>query len=689
MASGAKWTTHNDFSKGMSQDQPSYLLPDGFVFEAKNVFITKTGQLRKRYGNTKHVTDTDGTVVTSIAAVRNFFATVQDRGYVSYFSSSGNTARVLSFECQEAASALIPTSGSPRGYDTFRKGIPGVPTTWSGHAMFPLADPNALGVGSNSPFFCVGGAQQALPAAVSTGACTVTAGNDTITTATAISSAAPGYYLFAQTLGTQEYIGRIKEVLSTTSFRVEPTPTLSFVSTSGTIDAVAGYNGSLVESASADRALGCKAISVFQNRIIIGNVQTDTLANSGKANRIYWSTLLDKPADCPVARVDGVVPFLKAGWLKRNYETFANMSAVVSIVPLGPSTLLILGDTGVSLVSGTLGTITADTSTSSYSVRVLSSSIGCISAASVQITPSGVIFASADGVYLTDGNTFTNLCENKIKQLWRTSLSLGTTVKGSAIIEDRIYCLSTASSSEEYGGTFFCDLSNNFAWTRTRSANAESLPFLMSAQDPSPESNRVYVIGNYTDATVCKHPQVLRLDTIFPREYSPFVLDVSLLDGTDVLIGSGGIIDANNQNVLAQIISKAYTEGDPNTLRRFRHAIILSSVEGLDVASASLFADYSMGASPSASWIAANKYTFGSITRPATIAGFNQSFRTRFDTNMNAQAISYIISDYHGSSAPASMPSWTLYEITTATNQLRIGRTGNGLTPDSTSTLVS
>lgn len=688
MASGAKWTTHNDFSKGMSQDQPSYLLPDGFVFDAKNVLITKTGQLRKRYGNIKHTSDTDGTVIKSIATVRNFFSTVVDRGYVAYRDGT-DVARVLSFQCQETPSPLTPTSGSPRGYATFRKGYPGVPTSWSGHAIFPLADPNALAVGSVSPFFAMGGSQIGLPASQNTGACTVTAGNDTITTTNPITNVQPGDYLFAQISGTREYIGRIKEAVTTTSFRVEPTPTASFAATSGTIDVCAGNNGTLVEANPADRPMGCKAITVFQNRIVIGNVQTDTFANSGKANRIYWSTLLTQPADSPVANVDGIVPFLKAGWLKRNYETFANMSSVVSIVPLGPSTLLILGDTGVSLISGTLGTISADTTTSSYSVRVLSSSIGCISAASVQVTPAGVIFASADGVYITDGNTFTNLCENKIKQLWRASLALGTTINGAAILEDRIYALSTtANSTDAYGGTFFCDLSNNFAWTRTRSSNAESMPFLMSAQDPSPESNRVYVVGNYTDATVCKHPQLIRLDTIFPRDYSPFILDVSLLDGTDVLTG-GGIVDANNTSVLARVVSKAYTEGDPNTLRRFRHSTILASVEGDAPANAYLYADYVLGTSPSFSWIAANKYTFGTMTKPSAIGTYDQSFRTRFDTNMNAQAVSYVIGDYHGESVVAPMPSWTLYEITTATNQLRAGRTGNGLTPDSTSTLVS
>jgi hypothetical protein len=692
MASGLKWTTHNDFSKGMSQDQPSYLLPDGFVYDARSVFITKTGQLRKRYGNTRHTTDSSGVIPTAIATVRNYFATITDRGYLGYqISGAQPTARFTSFACQDAQSALTPATW----FDSYYKGTPGVPASWSGHAIFPLRNPNTTATGTPSAFVSLGGSQLGLPNNSSPhagGACTVTALNDQITITNANANARAGDYIFCAITGTNEYMGRIKEVITTSSFRVEPTPTITFSATSSVLKSAVGIDGSRAELGTLEFPVAAGALTVHQNRIIIGNVSTTTFSAAGKSNRIYWSTLLTQPSDSPVGGVDGLVPFLKAGWLRRNYETFPNMNAIVSIVALGPSTLLILGDTGVSLVSGSLGTVTADTATSSYTVRILSSAIGCVSAASVQLTPAGVIFASADGVYVTDGNTFTNLCENKIKQLWRTSLTVGTQINGSALIEDRIYALSTTTSSlsDEFGGTLFCDLSNNFAWTRTNTPNAQSLPFRMSALDPGPETNRVYVIGTYTDTTIAKDPQLLRLDPIYPREYSNFTLDVSFLDGTDVLGGGAAIVDANNSLVRAKIITKAYTEGDPNTLRRFRHSIFLTSAQDADVATAKIYADYVMGTSPDKTWINGNTYTLGQINRPASLLNNNQSFSTRFDTNMNAQAISYVIADYQKDSvATASMPSWTLYEVTTATNQLRPGRNGLSLTPDRSSTVVS
>lgn len=689
MASGLKWTTHNDFSKGMSQDQPSYLLPDGFVYEARNMLITKTGQLRKRYGTSRHTTDIGGLVPQAIATSRNYFTTVTDRGYLGYQPSAGTGARFTSFACQDAQTALTP---SGTWFDSYYKGTPGVPTTWSGHAIFPLANPNTTAVATASPFVSLGGSQLGMPANSSPfagGAATVTALNDQITITNASSAARAGDYLYCAIAGTNEYMGRIKEVVSTTVFRVEPTPTISFAATSSVIKSAVGIDGSRAETGTLEFPAGAGCVAVHQNRIVLGNVQTTTFSAAGKSNRIYWSTIMNIPADSPVGSVDGFVPFLKAGWLRRNYETFSNMSAVVSIVPLGPSTLLILGDTGVSLVSGNLSTITADTPNANYTVRVLSSSIGCVSAASVQITPAGVMFASADGIYLTDGNTFTNLCDNKIKQLWRSSLAAGTIINGSAIVEDRIYAISTTTESQEFGGTFFCDISNNFAWTRTNATNAQSIPFRMSAQDPSPSSNRVYIIGTYTDTTNCKDPQLLRLDTVYPRDYTIFTLDVSILDGTDVLGGSAGIVDANSQSVLARVITKAYAEGDPNALRRFRHCTFLTSVQDADVSGAQIYADYIMGTSPNNTWISSNMYSLGNITRPASLSGNNQSFRTRFDTNMNSQAISYVITDYHGSGPVASMPSWTLYEVTTATNQLRPGRAGTGLTPDSSSANVT
>ena len=691
MARGLRWVTHNDFSKGMCQDTPLYLIPDGFVFEARNMMVTKAGQLKKRQGNARHTTDISGIVPTSIATARNYFnQTPTDRGYLAFpkTGSGNNTAFFTSFVTAEAQSALTPSAG----LDSYIKGTAGIPTSWSGHSIFPMAAPNALAVGTNSPLAFVGGSQLGMNANSSpfaTGNCTVTANSDQITITNASSGARAGDYIFCTIAGTQEYVGRIKEVISTTAFRVEPTPTASFTATSGTIKSILEVTGSRTESGTTV-PVGAGCVAVHQDRIVLGNVFTTTLGASGKGNTIQWSTFLNVPVDSPVTAVDGYVPFLKAGWPRRNYQTFPNMNTVVSIVSLGPSTLLILGDNGVSLVSGNLPTTTADTTTTNYTVRVLSTSIGCISAASVQITPAGVMFAAEDGIYVTDGNTFTNVTQNKIRQTWVRGLSLGMTVGGSALLENNIYVISTTIQSSELGGTFFCDIANGFAFTRTYAPNAQSLPFRMSARDPDPTSNRVYVIGTYTDVTVCKNPQLLRLDTIFPRDYSFFVLDQSVLDGSDVL-GAGdttGIIDANNQKVIGRVQTKAYTEGDPTMIRRFRHSQFLTSVQDNDLANSGLYASYIMGTNPDYSWASANRWTLGSVTRPTALAGTNQAFKTRFDTNMNAQAISYVLSDNNSAVGGTSLPSWTLYEVTTATNELRAGRNGNQLTPDATSTNV-
>ena len=415
------------------------------------------------------------------------------------------------------------------------------------------------------------------------------------------------------------------EVITTTSFRVEPTPTLSFAATSSFFYSAVGMFGSRSESGTTEFPVGAQAIAVHQNRIVIGNIQTNNFTAAGKANRIYWSTLLNAPSDSPVGNVDGLVPFLKSGWLRRNYETFTNMNAVVAIIPLGPSTLLILGDTGVSLVSSTLGTITTDTTTTNYTVRVLSSSIGCLSAASVQLTPQGVIFASQDGLYITDGNNFTNIFDGKIKNFWRQSIASTATVKGSAMLEDRIYAVSTTSTGDDLSYTYFCDLSNNFAITRTAPTNATSVPFLMSCQDPAPQTNRVYAIGLYTDTTVCKDPQLLRLDTMYPKDFNAFILDVSLLDGLDVLGGGSGTYDANNNSVYGKVITKSYTEGDPNTMRRFRHTTVLTSLQGSDVSGSNIYVDYVMGTNNTTSWINANRYNLGTTSQHNPSKSHHQS----------------------------------------------------------------
>jgi len=685
MTSRLSWKSHNDFSKGMSQDQPAYLLPEGFVYEARNVFITKTGQLKKRYGNARHTTATSGEVITSLGAVKNANGT--NRGYVAH--TVANTVRMSSFECQDGQVLLIPGTFIDT-YVTAVTGAPGTPVSWSGHCIFPITATSPLAVGTQSPFVSAGGGQ--LPTSnispTNIGAVTTVANNDTVNWATP-QTVVVGDYIYANN-ATADYVGRIKEVLTTTSARVDPTPTLAMVSTAGTTRSNGRVFGTRLESGTVETPLAAGCISVHQDRIILGNVQTTSLLTTGKANRIYWSTLLNAPSDSPVTASDGLVPFLKGGWPRRNYQTFANMNTVVATVSIGPNTLIVLGDTGISIVSGTLGTITTDTTTANYSVRVLSSSIGCIAANSVQLTPNGVIFAAFDGIYLTDGNTFTNITENKIKRLWRNGMNNGATIGGSAIIEGKIYALSTSIFSEELGGTFFCDLSNNYAWTRTNAPNAESLPFSMSVNDPDPLSNRVYAIGKYTDTTVCKNPQLLRMDTIYPNEYTGFTLDISYLDGTDVLtgIGTSGIVDVNNQRVTARIQTRAYTEGDPALMRRFRHTQLLTSIQDETIANSYLTASYVLGTNPDNAWTRVNRYTFGTdslgvVARPTALAGQNQAFTKRFDTNMNSQAVSIVLTD--GDVGTVGTPSWTLFEIVTATNQLRMGRLGDGITPDSTS----
>ena len=690
MVSRLSWNTHNDFSKGISQDQPNYLIPDGFVYEARNMIITKTGQLRKRYGNSRHTSDASGLIPQSIGAASNYVLGAQkSTGYIAYKGVTGNkTIYLNSFLCTDAQSALTPLG--PGYYDSYIKGIPGTPVSWNGNVIFPVNTPSSLAVGTSSVMLAAGGSDLSKingVTGVNLGVPTVTLGNDTISFVTATALVQAGDYIYA-TSATNDYVGRVKEVLTSTSVRVDPTPTYTFVGTGCTAYSTLSVLGNRYESGtlSGDFPITAECIGIHQNRIVVGAIDTSTFKSSGKRNRIYWSTLLNTPSDSPVALSDGLVPFLKAGWPRRNYETFLNMNNIVGVVSLGPSTLLVLGDTGISLVSGTLGTVTADTTTSSYSVLVLSSSIGCVNVNSIQKTPNGVIFAAADGIYITDGNTFTNLTENKIQNLWKNSIQSGMTINGSAIIRNRVYALSTTTTySINLGGMFFCDLQNNYAFTRTVSTNEESLPFSMSVNDPNPISNRVYVIGAYTDLVAVPNPQILRLDTIYPEDFSEFTLDYSLLDGTDVLGGfaKAGLVDVNNQKINARIQTRAYTEGDPNMLRRFRHQQFMVSVQDSDVFSSGIYVSYVMGSDPEDQWADMYRYTLGPMSRPSDYYENNLPFSARFDTNMNAKAISYIINDTD--TYTASLPSWTLYEITLATNQLATGNTRSGLTPDSTS----
>ena len=397
-----------------------------------------------------------------------------------------------------------------------------------------------------------------------------------------------------------------------------------------------------------------------------------------------WS--VREASDATVSNCDGIVQATRAGFPKLNYIDIEDIEQVIALVPIGSGNMLVVGTKQCVLLAGQLLTQSAGQTEASLgrggltaSIRGFPQQVGCISAKSVQRTSAGVMFAAADGVYLTDGSSLINTMTNKISNLWGDSLSGGTIfafdssafssppdavapfvagtdvfapsgytlgVYGSANINDSHYYVSLAS------GGFLCDLRSKYGWTRIQ---AGQLEIAASTADADQTSNRIYAIKYGADATVSSTDRVIRLDPVVsPAQTS---------------------VDADGSTVNASITTKAYTEGDPAQKRRYRHTLATYQLVGGDSTYPSSTTypstDLFPGSSGGYFTVTAVRGLDGAGTSTligTTTATSTTSTVDRYDHQTLNQAVTYVIETF---SAP---PAFQLYEITNAFNQLRPGR---------------
>lgn len=707
MATRLQWRTHNDFSKGVMRDVPAYKLPEGYVWEAMNVLITREGSLQKRGAISMHHVTSSLSGFTYFRSIGHASGVANTKNLL-YASAASATARVWSCGAGDVKPPIYPSAA---GFDTeARAASVGVPANYSGQAIFPLDGNNTLQTGYPSPFFSGGGVDFSLttPPAQGTsgGSATVTSGNKTINLGTAVTGMQAGMYIHVSGAN-NEFTARIAFVNATNQVEVEQTPTATFSGTA-TIYPIGILVGTRLENGTDVFNVPATAscLTIYQNRVVLGGVGYQGFSDTAKANKLQWSTLFTSGQDSPVTGCDGLVPFTKAGWPRRNYETLANLNKIVAVVPYGINQLIVFGDNGIAVISGDLGTVTADTSTSSYSVKYLSLDVGCVEARSIQETPYGIVFASRDGIYTTDGNTLTNILTGKLANEYSTAyadsvrVTSPTTLGGSALLDNRIYMFGIYGADRNPLGTLFIDLSNGAAITTTpRRMNGakpitEQLWLYMSAKEPG--SNRVYGIHNLPARN--NYATITNLHDILNTEGST---NADIYDFYDTALPNV------HTYVYATVQTKAYIESDPVLLKRFRHTsfqTIVKPAEQLGSGANNFLLVYYVLGSDGTTISSATKTVppgwatqvfsplLGNITRPAsqTLAAADNAFTTRFDFHGISDAISYIITDQvsdglprppsYTTTVPEERPPllWELQEISIAHNALRRGRNFDG-----------
>jgi hypothetical protein len=400
-------------------------------------------------------------------------------------------------------------------------------------------------------------------------------------------------------------------------------------------------------------AAGC--IGTFSvggdSRLVMGNVKITTTATSAETwhpSRIVWS--VGEAKEATVTGVDGLVQATRAGFPELNFIDIEDIGQVISLVPVGSGSMLVVGTKQCFMLTGSLLTQQLATPSTlargglTASIRGFAQQVGCVSAKSVQRTASGVMFAAADGVYITDGSSLVNTMTNKVSNLWSESLAGSalftfdlslfngndvfapdagiTGIYGSANINDSHYYVSLPS------GGFLCDLRAKFGWTRI---NAGEVEIAASSVDADQATNRIYAVKYGASTSVSGTDRVIRIDP--------------------VVTPAATTTDADGTVIECSITTKAYTEGDPAQKRRYRHTMI---------AHKTLNGSYGVIATAGLDGQGTSSNLGSSSTSSATV--------DRFDHQTLSQAVTYTISTSN------SPDSFELYEITNGFNQLRPGR---------------
>ena len=675
MAGTLQYASHANFSVGMVRDIPRHLLPEGAVYDATNIVITNSGSLAKRGASSTALATATSQAPSEMGAQRSANTDGRSRLYTGAVLDTGF-----------AQFGSMPFSSAGQTLSTFTSSITtgelGRPTTYGDSIVFAVS-----GTGTSPTAWCGGADFSETAANYSASGLSITTvvGNNTINVgATAAGNIKIGGYVHLSN-GTDEYTGRVVNVASP-NIVVDPAPIYAKTFTSLAYYPVLPQVGTNNDGQYVSSA-GCVGtfVSGGDSRIVLGNVKITTGSSTqSHPNRIMWS--VREAFDATVSNCDGIVQATRAGFPKLNYIDIEDIEQVIALVPIGSGNMLVVGTKQCVLLAGQLLT-QAERQTEaslgrgglSASIRGFPQQVGCISAKSVQRTSAGVMFAAADGVYLTDGSSLINTMTNKISNLWGDSLSGGTIfafdssafssppdavapfvagtdvfapsgytlgVYGSANINDSHYYVSLAS------GGFLCDLRSKYGWTRIQ---AGQLEIAASTADADQTSNRIYAIKYGADATVSSTDRVIRLDPVVsPAQTS---------------------VDADGSTVNASITTKAYTEGDPAQKRRYRHTLATYQLVGGDSTYPSSTTypstDLFPGSSGGYFTVTAVRGLDGAGTSTligTTTATSTTSTVDRYDHQTLNQAVTYVIETF---SAP---PAFQLYEITNAFNQLRPGR---------------
>lgn len=542
---------HRRFDQGFNQDEASFLLPEGYVYSAKNMLFDKLGITRKRGG----IGSLGGSATYSgdhIGALP-----VDEGGYAYYCFSyrSGSFYTIY---------AVNTTTGALTSLTTFAYGDANVdggrPFTHYGFLVWPTIDTLVPSGGGTAGLAVAGGASGVVADRGFTNPLTFTAGNSYVTANVADAPTTfyrAGMIVLAESANV-DYVGRITRVVSTTQFEVSPVPPTSFVSSFAF-----GYNsmppGNWKGAWNQNKIVSGRIGMSYQGRVLLGNCAYRDIGGTPDRVNLYprriWfsSTLLEGDANTGGTSVlTGAVWALAPGFPPLNYFDVPGQDPLTAMAPTGFGDAVIFSGVRAFRLTGQLTTQYGTEQSITWAVREIPNSVGCISERGLQRTTRGLVFPHTSGVYATDGQSMRPLMDRRIAGYWKSLQGTNFKVYGSALIGGNHYYTNGISAAGELWG-LLVNL-DTLAWTKfAGKVSTPNASWIINSSVVDPANpTRVWALkygsGTHTG-------QLVRLDDIF-------------------VPSSANRADSDGQTVNFEVVTRPYSEDSPTLQKTWQGATV-------------------------------------------------------------------------------------------------------------------
>lgn len=434
-----------NYSLGPIREIPPWLLPAGALADSNNLIFDRPGIGRQRGGTTSIFAGSQTGHSTSIGwAYAQDISTIEE-----LYGVNGKTGQVNSINKVTGAATVITSLGAA---DT----IYGRGVSHFGFCVFPgRGNPDIYD--ARSVF--VAGQTGSTTFTNTANASVVANGNSVTLTGSDLTSNLRVGGIVYMTDGTNTYMGRVTQIMTTKIFNVWPACPVAITAAADGLFIAPTRQGLSFSNAA------CAAS--WQGRLLWGGPMPQTISGTYAPadRRIAYSLLLTEHMSAGGDSLYGACFVAGQGSTTdgvddRNWLDIPGSDPIVAMEPVDDNELLVLTTGGVVRILGQLASQTNDSSPGiTFDESQMNTNAGCYSDLSVQRTPHGIFWASPEGImlYAGGGRPPIDLTEGKWHTAWRDfTRGANFAVHGAAYVRNH-YIISFASAGQNVALAFNID----------------------------------------------------------------------------------------------------------------------------------------------------------------------------------------------------------------------------------------